>query len=339
VSERKSDASTAHPRAGVAEILSNERISFGVTAPQDARGVAEMERVGVESLWAGGHVASRNPSPEALVYLSLLAARSSLPIGTAILLLPLYAPAIVAKQIADLDVASGGRLILGVGVGGEYPQEFRAVQVPMAERGRRTDEAIPLIRRLWSGEEITHEGRFYPMQQVKIHPAPAQRGGPTIIVSGRQPPAMRRAALLGDGWMPYMYSPRKYRESFAVIRETAAKADRALDRFAWMAYVPLCIDDANPKAARRDAVTFLGGTYRQDFEKMIEHVGAVGSADEVVSRLGEYVDAGVRHFIFMLTRMQQALGQAELLVERVMPALRKAAALTPSQHAVSARPR
>ena len=115
-------------------------------------------------------------------------------VGNSILLLPLYPPAIVAKMMADLDHASGGRIRLGVGIGGEYPAEFSACQVPMKERGRRTDEAIPLLRKLWTGEEITHDGRYYPMEGVRILPAPVQPGGPPIYVSGRSEAAMRRAA-------------------------------------------------------------------------------------------------------------------------------------------------
>jgi len=115
-------------------------------------------------------------------------------IGTSILLLPLYSPAIVAKQVADLDRATGGRVILGIGVGGEYPQEFRACGIPLGERGRRADEAIPLLRRLWSGENVSHDGPFFPMADVKIHPAPIQPGGPPIVVAGRKDVAMRRAA-------------------------------------------------------------------------------------------------------------------------------------------------
>src|SRR5580698_4834175 len=106
-------------------------------------------------------------------------------VGSSILLLPLYPPALVAKQIADLDRATGGRLILGVGVGGEYPQEFRAVQVPIEERGRRTNEIIPLLRRFWTTTEVTHQGRYYDMRDVKIHPVPKQPGGPPIVVAGR----------------------------------------------------------------------------------------------------------------------------------------------------------
>src|SRR5690606_170936 len=111
-------------------------------------------------------------------------------------------PAIVAKQVADLDRATGGRVVLGVGVGGEYPAEFRACQVPVSERGRRADEAIRVIRRLWTAETITHGGPFYPMEEVRVHPAPLQPGGPPIVVAGRKEPAMVRAARLGDGWMP-----------------------------------------------------------------------------------------------------------------------------------------
>src|SRR4051794_41307884 len=131
----------------------------------------------IDSLWVGGHVASPNPSPEGMVQLARLAALTErVWVGTAILLLPLYQPAIVAKQVADLDVATGGRVVLGVGVGGEYPAEFRACGVPIRERGRRTDEAIPLLRQLWTAEEVSHPGPAYPMEEVRIHPAPVQPG-------------------------------------------------------------------------------------------------------------------------------------------------------------------
>jgi alkanesulfonate monooxygenase SsuD/methylene tetrahydromethanopterin reductase-like flavin-dependent oxidoreductase (luciferase family) len=298
--------------------MSDSRLTFGVTAPASAAAVAELEALGVESLWAGGHVASRNPSPEAMIYLAMLAANSTVPVGTATLLLPLYPPAIVAKQIADLDNASGGRVILGVGVGGEYPQEFRAVQVRQADRGMRADEAIPLIRRLWTGQEISHGGPFYPMDAVKVHPRPQQSGGPPIVVSGRQEAAMRRAARSGDGWMPYMYSPRRYRASVARIGEIAGAEGRDLTRFGWMLYIPVRID-SDAARARRDAAAFLGGTYQQDFEEMIKHIGAAGPARYVAERLCEYADAGVRHFIFLI--VGEAVPQARQLVENVVPVL------------------
>ena len=229
-------------------------LTFGVVpgAGVDVDHLARLEDLPIDALWMGGHVASPNPSPEVMMALAVLGARTRrVRIGTSILLLPLYAPAIVAKQVADLDNLTGGRVTLGVGIGGEYPGEFRACQVPIAERGPRTDEAIPLLRRLWTGEPVTHDGRFYAMEDVRIHPAPAQAGGPPIVVAGRQPPAMRRAAALGDGWMPYLYSPRRYAESVTVIREHAERVGRTLDHFEWCAFVFVGIDADGDRGTRR----------------------------------------------------------------------------------------
>ena len=148
----------------------------------DTRDAPGLEQRPIDSLWVGGHVASPNPTPEVMVALARLSAVTErVRIGTSILLLPLYSPAIVAKQIAALDRASGGRVTLGIGIGGEYPGEFRATQIPIKERGHRANEAIPLLRRLWTAEEVSHDGPFYAMSDVKIHPAPLQAGGPPII--------------------------------------------------------------------------------------------------------------------------------------------------------------
>jgi probable F420-dependent oxidoreductase len=226
-------------------------IQIGFVASGDVKNMSAMEKQPIDSLWMGGHIASPNPSPEAMVGLARLsAATERVAVGTSILLLPLYEPAIVAKQIADLDRYTGGRVILGIGVGGEYPAEFRACHVPIHERGPRTDEAIGLLRKLWTGDSVTHDGRFYAMQNVRIHPPPEQSGGPPIVIAGRTKPAMRRAALLGDGWMPYLYSPRRYAASVSVIEDFAADAGRDLGGFGWFAFVFVNVDPTATKRAR-----------------------------------------------------------------------------------------
>jgi probable F420-dependent oxidoreductase len=275
------------------------QLRVGLVAPGDLVRASALEDLPIDSLWTGGHVASPNPSPEALMALARLSAITErVQIGTSILLLPLYPPAIVAKQIADLDRATGGRMVLGVGVGGEYPQEFSACGVPIVERGRRADEAIPLLRRLWSGEQISHNGRFYPMADVRIHPRPDQTGGPPIIVAGRKEPAMRRAALLGDGWMPYLYSPRRYGSSVARIREMADEAGRDLPSFEWYAFIFVHID-RDGRRARQEAARMMGGTYDQDFGPMVDHVAAAGTPEEVLEKIEQFVGAGARHLIFL----------------------------------------
>ena len=219
-------------------------------------------------------------------------------VGTATLVLPWYPPALAAKQLADLDRASGGRLIVGVGAGGEYPDDFAAAGVPVAERFTRLDESIALLRRFWSAEPVSHDGRHFRFDGLRVQPAPAQRGGPPIVVTGRKPGAMRRAAHLGDGWMPYLYSAERYAESVHSITEMAAAAGRALDAFRWMAYVMVAVDD-DPLAARRVAAEFLGGTYGQDFGAFVDRVAVTGTLDQVVERLRAFVDAGARHLVVL----------------------------------------
>jgi probable F420-dependent oxidoreductase len=307
----------------------DSRIRIGLVATGDAREAHELEARQLDSLWVGGHIASRNPSPEVIIGLTRLATVTErVTVGSSILLLPLYPPALVAKQIADLDRATGGRLMLGVGIGGEYPQEFRAIGIPLEERGRRTNEIIPLLRRLWTATEITHEGRYYSMEDVKIHPAPLQPGGPPIVVAGRKEPAMRRAATLGDGWFPYMYSPRRYAESVAVIKSAAGEAGRDLDGFSWCVWVFLNINP-DGDTAREEAAQTMGGTYNQDFSRMIDSVAAAGTSAEVTAKLCAFYDAGARHFVFhAATAGADQRPVLDRLFAEVVPALHEHAAAT-----------
>jgi probable F420-dependent oxidoreductase len=298
-------------------------IRVGFTSRGGIEDVKALEALPIDSLWVGGHVASPNPSPEAMMALARLSAMSErVRVGTAILLLPLYSPAIIAKQVADLDRASGGRISLGVGIGGEYPAEFRAVQVPVTERGRRTDEAIGLLRQLWTGEPVSHQGRFYPMEDVRIHPAPDQTGGPPIIVAGRKEPAMRRAARLGDGWMPYLYSASRYSASVAAIGKAAADAGRDLSSFEWFAYLFVAVDTDGDRA-REEAAGFLGATYRQDFAAMVSRVAVAGTPAEVTAQLSAFVAAGARHLIIAPASRQRWWPTVRRLVDDILPEVQR----------------
>ncbi len=301
-------------------VLAAGRLSFGCVAAAARSDVEQLQGAGARSLWVGGHIASRNPSPEALSWLARLSEQvdTATLIGTAVLLLPLYPPAIVAKAIADLDNVTGGRVALGVGAGGEYPAEFAATQVPLAGRGARMDEAIGLLRRLWTGQEVSWDGPLFAMNGVRIHPAPAQQGGPPILVAGRRAVAMRRAARLGDGWMPYLFSARRYAESVATIRAEAQACGRSLDGFAWLAYVPISVDD-DRAVARARAAAFLGGTYRQDFDAMIDRVAVTGTPDEVAGKLQEFVDAGARHLILLPAVRQNGTAMLTRILAEIAP--------------------
>lgn len=271
--------------------------ALGFVAPTNGTMVRHLEDAGVSSFWVGGHVASANPSPEPVVWLARLIEQTHVAtVGTATLVLPLYPPALLAKQIADLDNASGGRVVVGIGVGGEYESDFAAVGVPRGQRGTRANEGIDLLRRFWTAEPVVHHGRHFSFDGVRIHPAPANPAGPPIVVSGRTEAAIRRAALLGDGWMPYLYSPSRYASSVQQVIELAGQKGRSLDGFGWYAYLMVAVDP-DAAAARRGAAAFLATTYRQDVGAMIDSITVAGTIDDVGQRMAEFVEAGARHLI------------------------------------------
>ena len=301
--------------------MTETALRIGIVAPTSGDEVRRFEALGVDSFWVGGHLASPSPSPEPMVWLARLAEQSKrAAIGTASLVLPWYAPAVVAKQLADIDRASGGRVIVGVGGGGEYADDFAAAGVPIGERGSRLDESIDLLRRFWTGDPVDHRGRHFEFHGLRLHPPPRQPGGPPVIVTGRQAPAMRRAVRRGDGWMPYLYSPERYARSVATIREMADEADRDLGDFAWMTYVMVSLAD-DRRAARESAARFLGATYGQDFEAILDRTTVAGTPSEVHDRLSAFVGAGARHLILLSCSPSEPHGLERVLGE-IVPELR-----------------
>jgi len=310
-----------------------ERIIFGAAAiPEpDRRWLAAAENLPIDSVWQGGHLLPPTHTGEAITRLALLTAWTErVRVGTSVLLLPLYHPVTVAKQLADLDSRSGGRVSVGVGVGGEFRAEFEAVGVPVAERGPRTDEAMLILRKLWQGgpDGVSHEGKFFQFNDLQLRPVappgatmPAMRdGGPPLIVSGRREPAMRRAARLGDGWLPYLVSPGAYRRSVQTIREQAEAAGRDLEGFEWMMYL-YCSIRRDGNQAREDVASFLGGAYGDKPGAMLDRIAPAGTPEQVAARLQEYVDAGVRHFVISPAAHHDTLEVVTLAAREVLPRL------------------
>src|SRR2546430_11659687 len=147
--------------------------------------VGAVERAGFDSVWTGDHVSFHNPLYESLTLLASYASITTrIKLGTGVYLLALRAPAIAAKVTATLDVLSGGRLIFGVGVGGENPKEFEVCGVPHGERGARVSEAIDVVRTLWRDSPATFKGRFTQFSGVSLDPKPVQTAAPPIVVDG-----------------------------------------------------------------------------------------------------------------------------------------------------------
>ena len=145
----------------------------------------QAEALGYDSIWAGDHISYRNPILDVVVALSTFAAVTErITIGAGVVLLPLRHPSVVAKEFSSLDYVSGGRVILGVGVGGEGEKDFEAVGVPVRERGARTNEAMRALRALFSGSG-TFSGRFFSFADIEIEPGARAAGRPAAL--GRRP--------------------------------------------------------------------------------------------------------------------------------------------------------
>lgn len=150
-------------------------------------------------------------------------------IGTSVLVLPYRNPVVLANELATLDRLSEGRIALGIG-SGWMDEEFAAVGVPKRERGARTDEAIAVLKTLWSRPDpVSFEGRFWSFRGVQLASRPFQPGGPPILVGGNTEPALRRAGRLGDGWLGFDVFPEQMGEAVTTIRRHAEEAGRSPD--------------------------------------------------------------------------------------------------------------
>jgi probable F420-dependent oxidoreductase len=256
------------------------------------------EELGYDSIWASDHISYRNPILDVVVALSTFAAVTErITIGAGVVLLPLRHPSVVAKEFASLDFVSGGRLILGVGVGGEGPKDFSAVGVPVRERGARTDEAIRALRELFRGGPASFSGRFFSFEGIEIEPAPAQPGGPPLWVGGRSEAAIRRAAALGDGWIPIWVTPERFARGLEQLPAHVAPA----------VTLPAHV---GPK---RKLYEHLLERYSGDFtEHVVDRYCVAGTPEECAARIREYVDAGAQHVVFNVLELDDAERLAEV---------------------------
>ena len=283
----------------------------GLPDPGRFRAVAQLaEELGYDAIWGGEHLSFHNPILDLTVALATFAAVTTrIRIGSAVYLLPLHPPALLAKQLASLDYISNGRLLVGVGVGGEGPKDFESVGVPVGERGARTDEGIAALRALLRESPASFSGRFSSFAGIEIAPRAVQPGGPPILVAGREGRPLARAGRLGDGWLPYMLSARRYGEALAEVRGHAAAAGRDPE-----ALLPLLcfarVGDDGP-ATRDELRTHLSSRYGMQFEPHhAEKLCIAGTPEECVARIREYGAAGARHIIF-----NPAAGGEDFLVQ------------------------
>jgi probable F420-dependent oxidoreductase len=303
-----------------------DRIEFGVTLPSMkdiAQFARRAEALDYDYLGCGEHMMFHGPIGNSLIGLSVAAGvTTKIKLMSSVVLLPLYNPMVLAKQTSALDVASGGRYHMGIGIGGEFPKEFEACGVAVKERGSRANEALEVITKLWTEQSVSFAGRYSQFTGVTLSPPPTQKPRPPIWVAGRKEPAMRRAAKYGDGWLPYMYTPEMVRESVGKIRQFRRELGVDGSEFRTGLYIFGSISARGQDAIDQAAQT-LGRNYAQDFSKLAAKYTLSGTPEDCRKRIRQYVDAGVRTVVISWAcRPENIPENVRLFAEEVVPAFR-----------------
>jgi alkanesulfonate monooxygenase SsuD/methylene tetrahydromethanopterin reductase-like flavin-dependent oxidoreductase (luciferase family) len=263
--------------------------AFGNGTPV-AEAARAAEAAGLDHVWVPDHLLFHRPVLEALTALTVAAAVTQrIRLGTAILNPTLRPVTLLAKQLATLGTLAPGRLLLGVGLGGEYEPEFRAVGVDRKERGRRLDAALELLPRLVTGEPVQADG-VLPVDCDGLAPALAQM--PPLLVGGRSGAAIRRAARVGDAWFPMWMDPEEITAQREELATLAAEHDRPAPGVALVAFINVCDDAA---AGREESAQHIKRQYGMPFE-VVERWALIGPAESIAERIDAYRAAGVDGF-------------------------------------------
>ena len=307
--------------------VTDDRPEFGIAlrllggAKDEARNA---EALGFDYLTTGEHIMFHGPTANNMVSLAAAAgATERIKLMSGIVLVPLYPPPLLAKQVAVLDVVSDGRFTLGIGVGGEFPKEFAAVNVPVEERGARTNEALEVIDKLLTERDVHFDGRFTTLDGVTISPRGVQKPRVPIWVAGRKDVAMRRAARYAEGWMPYMYTPEMLAESMDKIAGFTEEAGRPAGSVGGGLYIFTCVHEDRDTALDL-ANQQLSRQYNQDFSKLVQKYTIAGSPEDCIARVQEYLDAGARTIIFSQGCPPDYVDEnTTAIAETIVPAFRR----------------
>ena len=300
-------------------------ISGALDGEQARRAVEAVARMGYDSVFTGDHIAFTGPIVDPLTEIAFWGAiEPKLIFGTSVYLLPLRHPTVVAKLVATIDRLLGaGRFIFGVGVGGEFPPEYEACGVPIKQRGGRSNEAIEIIRRLWTEPRVAHRGKYFSFGEISMLPKPLTPGGPPIWIGGRAEAALKRAARLGDGWIPYVITPKRFADGLDFIGAEAARAGRKIERFDTAAFL-FCTIGSSFEAALDVAAEHLSRRYAMDFREPARRYAALGTPAEVAAKIAEFRKAGTREFLIdMICPYEERDAMLERFAREVIPIVRR----------------
>ena len=274
------------------------------------------EAGGVDSLWQTDRIISRAPILEGMTALAAIAGRTRhIKFGVNVLSLAMRDPVLVAKQCATIDVLSEGRLLPGFGIGSPVAPEWAALHLDTRTRGARTDEALEVIRLLWTGETIDFEGRHFRVSGASITPRPVQPDLP-IWIGGSSEAAIRRTARHGTGWQAGPETPEQAGAAIAAIKQALAETGRSIDQDHYGAGIPFRFGSADDPGMDAAFDAYRARTGRDPLRHF-----AIGDAEVVLARIAAYVDAGVSKFILRPVARgdHDVLAQTRQLIAEVLP--------------------
>ena len=340
---------------------SDKRVTFGIRVPNSgplassesmAEVAFEAESLGYDSVWVHDHLTwsdeihrthissgadhsnERNDSPdfyEAMTSLAYLAGLvHSVRLGVACVVVPCRNPLLAAKQLATLDVLSKGRLDIGVGIGSPSTlksREYEVLGINQKLRGKIADDHLRAMKTIWTTQPSSYQGQFVEFENAEICPKPLQKPHPPLWVGGWTEAAMKRAAALGDGWLPAWLLPEDIGKRFRQLRESAERQGRDPEKIHLGIEVYGCIDNDAVKARCDGFGTLAIG--QSTFERLmtveqLAEVSLIGSPEEIRRRVQAYSDAGVSHFEikFIYPTLARHSQMLQLFAREILPAFR-----------------
>jgi probable F420-dependent oxidoreductase len=284
----------------------------------------KMEQLGFDSLWVWDHVLlgvePNFPIIEALTLLTAIAARTkTIKLGTGVLVLPLRNPVLLAKQLSSMDLLSEGRLIMGL-ASGWYRREFDAVGVPFEQRGKIMDENLEILTRFWTEPMVKGQYTYHKIPAGVMYPKPVQKPRPPILIGGYVDRVLKRAAVSGDGWLTYFYTPESFAKSWAKIRDFAKEAGKNPDHLLNGAQLPIRIGKSRA-AVESEMMEWLGKEWDYaSWSESTKDSAVIGTVDECVEQLKAHLAVGVQKLIFVPYRYE--LEQIEVIAREIIPRLR-----------------
>jgi probable F420-dependent oxidoreductase len=251
------------------------------------------ESQGWDSLWFSERIAGG--LPDVLALMAAVAGRTRrLKFGPSVLVVPGRNPVLLAKELATIDVLSGGRLVPAFGLGSDAAREHEAFGIERSERAGRTDEAVALMKRLWTEDHVTHEGRYFTVHDLTVGPRPVQTPSMDVWFGGHSPAALRRVGRLGDGWLPSFVTAAEYRAKADEVRKVAADNGRHVDDEHYGALVGYLPDGVEPP---EQLLRLLAATRKDPVDP--RDIVASGGPAGLRRRLEEFIAQGASKFVVL----------------------------------------